>query len=109
MIGHQLYGKNNEEAFRERINQIALLKRLRQEPAEFWSNLLKKYFDQPSVTIIGVPNEKMVEQIAEEEKKRLNEQKKRLGKEGIKQSGENIEAAIKENTVCDCAKEESCF
>lgn len=48
---------------------------------------------------MGVPSEKMVDEIAAAEKKRLGEQKKKLGAEGIKKCADTIEAAIKENIV----------
>lgn len=47
----------------------------------------------------------MVEQIAADEKKRVSAQKKRLGSDGIKKSGDDIEAAIKENTANKPSKE----
>lgn len=49
--------------------------------------------------MIGVPSEKMVEEIAAVEKKRLAKQKKTLGAEGLKKCESKIAAAIKENTV----------
>ncbi|ETN75364.1 hypothetical protein NECAME_12419 [Necator americanus] len=83
MIGHQLYG-NSEEDLRTRMNELELIRRLRSEPASFWSGLVKKYFTKPHVAVIGIPSEKMVEQVAKEEKARLEQQRQKLGKEGIK-------------------------
>ncbi|PIO74794.1 peptidase M16 inactive domain protein, partial [Teladorsagia circumcincta] len=98
MIGHQLYDENDDQ-LKVRMDELELIRRLRSEPASFWSGLVKKYFTSPHVVVVGVPSEKMVEQVAKEEKTRLDKQRKELGKEGIKECGEKIEAAIKENTA----------
>ncbi|KAK6746301.1 hypothetical protein RB195_012423 [Necator americanus] len=97
MIGHQLYDKN-EEQLKTRVNELELIRRLRSEPASFWSGLVKKYFTKPHVAVIGIPSEKMVEQVAKEEKARLEQQRQKLGKEGIKSCGEKICCAMEENT-----------
>ncbi|KAK6010807.1 peptidase M16 inactive domain protein, partial [Ostertagia ostertagi] len=78
MIGHQLYDEN-EDQLKTRMDE--------------------KYFTSPHVVVVGVPSEKMVEQVAKEEKTRLDKQRKELGKDGIKECGEKIQAAIKENTA----------
>ncbi|XGW14328.1 hypothetical protein V3C99_000558 [Haemonchus contortus] len=98
MIGHQLYDENDDQ-LKIRMDELELLRRLRSEPASFWSALVKKYFTKPHVVVVGVPSEKMVDQVAKEEKTRLDEQRKKLGQDGIKQCGEKIEAAVKENTA----------
>ncbi|KAK6038441.1 peptidase M16 inactive domain protein [Cooperia oncophora] len=98
MIGHQLYDENDDQ-LKTRMDELELIRRLRSEPASFWSGIVKKYFTSPHVVVLGIPSEKMVEQVAKEEKARLDEQRKKLGKDGIKQCGENIKTAIKENTA----------
>ncbi|KIH49058.1 hypothetical protein ANCDUO_20868, partial [Ancylostoma duodenale] len=98
MIGHQLYD-NSEDDLKTRVDELELIRRLRSEPASFWSGLVKKYFTAPHVAVVGIPSEKMVEQVAKEEKTRLEQQRKKLGKDGIKGCGEKICCAIKENTA----------
>lgn len=98
VIGHQLYDENDEQ-LKTRMNELDLLRRLRSEPASFWTGLVKKYFTSPHVAVVGIPSEKMVDQITKEEKARLDAQRKKLGKEGIKKCGVKIEEAIKENTA----------
>uniref|UniRef100_A0A0K0DFE2 Peptidase_M16 domain-containing protein n=1 Tax=Angiostrongylus cantonensis TaxID=6313 RepID=A0A0K0DFE2_ANGCA len=108
MISHQLYG-SKEDQLKTRVNKLELIRRLRSEPASFWSGLIKKYFVNPHVVIIGVPSEKMVAEVsiailsasvkvANGEKSRLEIQRKKLGEDGVKQCGEQIEMAMKENT-----------
>ncbi|VDK71034.1 unnamed protein product, partial [Cylicostephanus goldi] len=97
MILHQLYDKT-EEDLKTRVNELELIRRLRSEPASFWSGLVKKYFTSPHVAVIGIPSEKMVEQVANEEKARIEQQRQKLGDDGIKKCDENICCAIKENT-----------
>ncbi|EYC00286.1 hypothetical protein Y032_0116g539 [Ancylostoma ceylanicum] len=98
MIGHQLYD-NSEEDLKTRVDELELIRRLRSEPASFWSALVKKYFTGPHVAVVGIPSEKMVEQVAKEEKARIEQQRKKLGKDGIKGCGDKICCAIKENTA----------
>ncbi|KAK6028144.1 hypothetical protein OSTOST_05817, partial [Ostertagia ostertagi] len=87
------------QSVKNELKKLELIRRLRSEPASFWSGLVKKYFTSPHVVVVGVPSEKMVEQVAKEEKTRLDKQRKELGKDGIKECGEKIQAAIKENTA----------
>lgn len=83
VIGHQLYDENDEQ-LKTRMNEVAnhfyfrsnpfwntglllqldLLRRLRSEPASFWTGLVKKYFTSPHVAVVGIPSEKMVDQVS---------------------------------------------
>ncbi|CAB3402179.1 unnamed protein product [Caenorhabditis bovis] len=98
IIGHQLFDNNDTELLNKRFNEVEYLKKLKSEPATFWAELAKKYFTTPSATVIGVPDEALVNEIAQEEEKRIAAQRKKLGKDGLLQKKKEIEAAIKENT-----------
>lgn len=99
VIGHQLFDKEDTELLKTRLNEIDMLKKLRSEPASFWSGLVKKYFTAPQVTVIGVPDEKLVDEIAKEEEGRLKKQRTNLGKEGLAKKGKEIADAIHQNTA----------
>ncbi|KAL6725673.1 hypothetical protein Aduo_007709 [Ancylostoma duodenale] len=77
--------------------QIDLIHKLRSAPASFWSGLVKKYFTRPHVTVIGVPSKKMVAQFAENEKARIEQQRRKLGEEGMKKCEEDLRQAKEEN------------
>uniref|UniRef100_A0A0K0F9K0 Presequence protease, mitochondrial (inferred by orthology to a human protein) n=1 Tax=Strongyloides venezuelensis TaxID=75913 RepID=A0A0K0F9K0_STRVS len=100
VIAHHIYGnlenkKNIEERFNDQIHKEKLLN----EPAEFWSNLVAKYFKKnSSVCVVGKPDDKLVEKYAEKERKRLLEQEEKLGSDGMKKCETELENAIASNT-----------
>ncbi|CAI2348052.1 unnamed protein product [Caenorhabditis sp. 36 PRJEB53466] len=99
IIGHQLFDNGNVELLRKRTNEIDFLKKLKTEPAAYWVALVKKYFTAPNATVIGVPDEELVEKIAKEEENRIAAQCEKLGEDGLEEKGKILEEAIKENTA----------
>lgn len=49
--------------------------------------------------IIGEPSNKLMEDMGQEEKDRVAEQRKKLGEEGLKKMADTVEAANEENEV----------
>ncbi|TKR64068.1 hypothetical protein L596_024664 [Steinernema carpocapsae] len=100
-ITHQVYGdrENFDESLNQRVNIVETLTKLKAETAEFWRDLLQTYLTQPYICIIGVPSEQMVKVVEEKELNRVQEQKERLGEEGLKECGEKIEEANNENNA----------
>ncbi|KAK0417166.1 hypothetical protein QR680_012861 [Steinernema hermaphroditum] len=100
LIGHQLYGDHSlsEQDLHVRMNAVDTLKKLSTEPASFWSNLMQKYFGKPHVCVVGVPSEELVGVLEEKEQKRLDEQKKTLGKDGLLNCKNKLDCANKANT-----------
>lgn len=72
IIGHQLFDNEDEELFKKRTNEIDFLKKLKSEPASYWVQLVNKYFTAPSATVIGVPNEELVDKVIMENRNRKN-------------------------------------
>ncbi|ULT99400.1 hypothetical protein L3Y34_000613 [Caenorhabditis briggsae] len=99
MIGHQLFDNEDVELLKKRTNEVDFLKKLKSEPASYWVQLIKKYFTTPSATVIGVPDEELVDKIAKEEEERIEAQCKKLGEKGLEEHGKLLEQAIKENTA----------
>ncbi|CAJ0922121.1 unnamed protein product, partial [Mesorhabditis belari] len=95
LIGHQLYGENRDDLLLKRLDEIATLRRLKKEDASFWVNLWKKHLSQPYVLVGGLPDEKL---IADKETQRIDEQKKKLGSDGLKQKEKDLNDATKKNT-----------
>jgi Zn-dependent M16 (insulinase) family peptidase len=63
-----------------------------------WRTFLQKWIsDAHHVTILGKPSVKLSEKIKSEEVVRVEEQKKRLGEEGLKKLAEKLEEAKAEN------------
>ncbi|XP_077994627.1 uncharacterized protein C05D11.1-like [Glandiceps talaboti] len=99
IIGDALYGDTQED-LEGRLNQITDFKKLSQEPVDFWTQLLDKhYIKQPCVTIVGEPNEKLMQQMADTEKERVSKQTEELGQEGLKKKSEELEKATEENEI----------
>jgi Zn-dependent M16 (insulinase) family peptidase len=49
--------------------------------------------------IIAVPDEEMADVIAEQEENRIEEQRERLGDDGLSECEKTLKSAIEENTV----------
>eukprot|EP00795_Rhopilema_esculentum_P010837 gene10837-19653_t len=99
LIGDFLYS-NKPEQLKEYLNDLPRLEQLNKEPEQFWIDLLKKYLiDRPKVVIIGNPSEKKMKEMAEEEKQRIEEQRKLLGEDGLSEKEDELENATDENEV----------
>nr|CAD2127992.1 unnamed protein product [Meloidogyne enterolobii] len=101
IIGHQLYGPSNENEqekdLEERLQEVQILKRLRDEPANFWHSLFSETFTQNCVCVIGTPSKEAVDELMEKEKTRLADQVKLFGKDGLKKKAQILADAIAEN------------
>ncbi|CEF67320.1 Presequence protease, mitochondrial [Strongyloides ratti] len=100
VIAYQLYGnresnKDIEERFNDQIHKEKLLN----EPAEFWADLVSRYFNKnSSVCVIGKPDAKLVDECADKEKNRIMKQKEKLGTDGLKKCALELENAIASNS-----------
>ena len=82
--------------------QTQIFEHLRTESTEFWLSLIKKFMlDSYYVLIIGKPCEVLMKSMGEEDKKRVDERKKQLGKKGLKELKVKEENAIEENDECE--------
>ncbi|CAH2104836.1 unnamed protein product [Euphydryas editha] len=95
-IGDALYSQN-EQDFVSRMNPQQTLQDLLAESGDYWLNLLKKYFTDDLVTIIGSPSIELQAKMAEEEKKRIEEQRAQLGEKGLAEKAKQLEEAIEFN------------
>ena len=82
------------------VDKIKHLQNLKNEPADYWRNLMNKYMiDQNLVVIIGDPSEEKMEQSGKEEKERVKKQQDKLGEEGLAKKKKIVDDAIAINTV----------
>ncbi|XP_045764374.1 uncharacterized protein C05D11.1-like [Maniola jurtina] len=95
-IGDALYSQN-EDDFISRMNPHNSLNELLKESSDYWLGLLKKYFSDDLVTIIGSPSVELQAKIAEDEKKRIEEQRVQLGAEGLAEKGKILDEAMEFN------------
>ncbi|XP_045519438.1 uncharacterized protein C05D11.1-like [Pieris brassicae] len=95
-IGDALYSQS-EEDFRLRMNPQETMHELLEETSEFWLGLLKRFFTDDVITIIGSPSIELQEKMADEEKKRLEEQRAKLGESGLAQKAKALEQAMEFN------------
>lgn len=69
----------------QRLNRINILKQLYNENLTFWKGILKKYFiNGHRVVVKGMPSIKKQEELAAEEKERVQKRKNILGEDGLK-------------------------
>ncbi|EXJ78513.1 hypothetical protein A1O1_08914 [Capronia coronata CBS 617.96] len=63
-----------------------------------WKDFIKKYIsDAPHVSILGVPSARLSEKLKTDEANRIEQQKERLGPEGLKDMQEKLDKAKAEN------------
>lgn len=83
-----------------RLNEIDVLKKLLNEPAAYWINLVQKYLiDNPMVTAKGIPSLERKKELTEQEEERIKKQIAKLGEKGLEQKRKELEDAINENEV----------
>jgi Zn-dependent M16 (insulinase) family peptidase len=80
--------------------QVATLHQLKAEPATFWLKLFHGIFSPSKYACVEAePSKAAVEELSQREDERIEAQCERLGEDGLKQCGTDIEAAIRLNTV----------
>ncbi|XP_068621033.1 uncharacterized protein C05D11.1-like [Battus philenor] len=95
-IGDALYSQNDRD-FVSRMNPQQVLLELLKESSDYWLGLLQKYFVEESITIIGSPSIELQSKMSEEEKKRLEAQREKLGETGLAEKGKILEEAMEFN------------
>lgn len=79
---------------------MADLQKMESEGPDFWSNLIKTYMlEMASVTVRGVPSIAEQQRMAEEEKERVEQQRKNLGPEGLQKKDKQLLEAMQQNEV----------
>ncbi|KAJ8726234.1 hypothetical protein PYW07_000932 [Mythimna separata] len=92
-IGDALYSQN-EHHFISRMNPQSDLLNLLEESPDYWLGLLKKYFTEDFVTVMGSPSIELQDKMAEDEKKRLEEQRAQLGEAGLAEKAKVLQEAM---------------
>ncbi|XP_045538857.1 uncharacterized protein C05D11.1 [Papilio machaon] len=95
-IGDALYSQN-EQDFISRMNPQQVLMELLEETSDYWLGILKKYFNEDLVTIVGSPSIELQNKMSNEEIKRIEEQRKKLGESGLAKKAEQLVAAMEYN------------
>lgn len=97
IIGHMLYG-NTKQDLEQRVNPLLQLESFANESKEYWVALFKKYLvDNEVISVQGVPSIEEQKQMAEIEAKRIEEQCKSLGEEGLCSRQKILDDAIQFN------------
>uniref|UniRef100_A0A0N4Z2N3 Presequence protease, mitochondrial n=1 Tax=Parastrongyloides trichosuri TaxID=131310 RepID=A0A0N4Z2N3_PARTI len=106
-ITHQIYGNIDDiKELEHRFNDQRDSEKLLTEDNRFWSDLVKKYFKKnANVCVIGMPSSKLIDEYAEKERKRIEEQQQKLGVEGMKNCGEALKSAIAANSMSKPSQE----
>uniref|UniRef100_A0A2M3Z1Z9 Putative zn2+-dependent endopeptidase insulinase superfamily protein n=1 Tax=Anopheles braziliensis TaxID=58242 RepID=A0A2M3Z1Z9_9DIPT len=99
LIGEMLYGTNSDD-FEKRLNVNRHLKTLKAKEEDFWVSLLNKYFVNANhVVVRAVPSVKENLRIASAELLRIEEQRKRLAEDGLKEKSKILAEAMAANDV----------
>ncbi|KAL0894630.1 hypothetical protein ABMA27_013187 [Loxostege sticticalis] len=91
-IGDALYSQN-EKDFIDRMNPQYQLQELLQESEKYWLGLLRRFFTDDVVVIVGSPSIELQAKMAEDEKKRIESQKEELGESGLAEKAKQLEDA----------------
>ncbi|XP_050675436.1 uncharacterized protein C05D11.1-like isoform X2 [Leptidea sinapis] len=95
-IGDALYSQT-EQDFILRLNPQQTIQELLEESSTYWLNLLQKYFTDELVTVIGSPSVELQTKMADEEKKRIEEQRSLLGESGLAEKAQQLDEAMRFN------------
>uniref|UniRef100_A0A2M4BCH9 Putative zn2+-dependent endopeptidase insulinase superfamily protein n=1 Tax=Anopheles marajoara TaxID=58244 RepID=A0A2M4BCH9_9DIPT len=99
LIGEMLYGTNNDD-FEKRLNVNRHLMSLKVKDEHFWVSLLNKYFVNANhVVVRAVPSIKENLRIASAELLRIEEQRKILGENGLKEKSKMLADAMASNDI----------
>ncbi|KAJ8875102.1 hypothetical protein PR048_022993 [Dryococelus australis] len=83
-----------------RLNPVEDLRRMEEEPEEFWLQLMRTYLvDAPRVTVRGRPSMKEQLDMTENERRRVGQQRQRLGEQGLRTQAELLQQAMNQNEV----------
>ncbi|KAK0087176.1 hypothetical protein PV325_001628 [Microctonus aethiopoides] len=97
LIGDALYGHTITD-LQQRLNTIDDLKKLADEPASYWMNLLKQYLiDAPMAVVNATPSIAKQKELEETEKKRIAERIEKLGTEGLEKKVIEYQNAVAQN------------
>ncbi|CAH0749121.1 unnamed protein product [Diatraea saccharalis] len=96
-IGDALYSQN-ERDFVLRMNPQHSLQELMEEEVGYWVGLMKEYFTDEQAVIVGAPSIQLQAKMAEEEKSRIEEQRKQLGESGLAEKAKQLEDATEFNS-----------
>lgn len=98
IILDHLFGDRSGQYLEKQLNSLKSLDELQAWDDQRWRDFLVEYLSGAHhVSILGVPSAKMSERLKEEEKARVEEQKKRLGEAGLKELARKLEEAKAEN------------
>ncbi|XP_052757845.1 uncharacterized protein C05D11.1-like [Galleria mellonella] len=95
-IGDALYSQN-EQDFYARMNPQKVLAELLEENQDYWLALLRKYFTDDVITIVGSPSIELQVKMAEDEKNRIEEQIRELGESGLAEKAKLLQEAMEFN------------
>ncbi|KAH9645203.1 hypothetical protein HF086_005748 [Spodoptera exigua] len=95
-IGDALYSQG-EHHFISRMNPQAVLTALLEETPEYWLGLIRKYFTEDIVIVVGSPSIELQSKMAEEEKIRIEEQRNQLGEAGLAEKAARLQEAMDYN------------
>ncbi|KZT05962.1 uncharacterized protein LAESUDRAFT_701454 [Laetiporus sulphureus 93-53] len=89
-----LYGAEDGSELDPSMDEINQYAQLRKWSSKNWTDLLRKYYvDPPSIVVQGKPSGAMADKLEADEKKRIADQKARLGPEGLAKAERELEAA----------------
>ncbi|VDO45066.1 unnamed protein product [Onchocerca flexuosa] len=93
---HQIYGKDDLEM---RLDHVTQLQKMFVMQPEDWIKLARRYLTNECICVMGYPSRDEVTRIATTEKIRIEEQRRKLGEDGLRLHAEKLEKAIYETTA----------
>lgn len=92
-----LYGKRDGSTLLQ-VGDVKEYDELKEWTDAQWRGFINKWIaEAPHTSILGVPSSKLAEKLKSDEEARVEEQKKKLGEDGLKKLEERLEKALAEN------------
>ncbi|KAG0305550.1 hypothetical protein BGZ98_003958 [Dissophora globulifera] len=97
---HFLYGKNDDSDLAEFTDDLVNLNKVAEFDNATWVEYLRKYFiDAKRATIIGKPSAAHAAKLTEDEAKRVEDQRERLGDDKLKELEKELEKHRAQNDI----------
>ncbi|CAN6639751.1 hypothetical protein TRVA0_017S02432 [Trichomonascus vanleenenianus] len=97
-ISNFLYGSPDGKHLIECARDVSDFEAVAQWTREQWIDMIKTYFiDNPRVTVLGKPSEKLYDRLVKEKEGRLAGYREKYGEEGLKKLADRLEKAQEEN------------
>lgn len=100
LVSDVIYGSKDGSDLEESMTDLEQLDTLMKWTNEQWLDIIRKwYLDNPHGAVLAYPSSDLAKKLEQDEKKRVEEQQKQIGEEGLKKLQQKLDAAQEANDM----------